>query len=266
MKISLLQCSPPLADPEAGIAQIAAAAERVAEAGAQLLVTPEMAVTGYAIGADAVARLAEPRDGVYHAAISRICTRTGIGICYGYPERGTDGGIYNAAQLVGPDGTSLLDYRKTHLFGDVDRAQFTAGDALSALTGFGGARVALAICYDVEFPELIRAYALAGADLVLAPTANMVPFDSVCTRIVPARSEENGIAIAYVNYVGQEGAFTYCGASCLTAPDGSDLARAGTRDPELITGTFRARRLPEGAHLDDRRPDLYTILAKAPDD
>ena len=126
--------------------------------------------------------------------------------------------------------------------------------------------MALAICYDVEFPELPRALALAGADLVLCPTANMAPFETVAARLVPARGHENGIAIAYANYCGREGEFTYCGLSCICGDDGEDLARAGGDKEELIIAELslddvrRARR--ETTYLADRRPALYQPLVE----
>ncbi|QIE46491.1 carbon-nitrogen hydrolase family protein [Pseudohalocynthiibacter aestuariivivens] len=260
MKIALLQCPPPPADPERGLLQIADAAAYAAKDGATVLVTPEMAVTGYALGPDVVAALAEPADGAYYTAIADICRANKIAIAYGFPERGGDGAVYNSVQLMTADGTALTTYRKTHLYGDVDRMQFTAGATLSEVVSLGGLRIALAICYDIEFPELVRAYALAGADLVITPTANMVPYDSVCTRIVPARAEENGIAIAYANYIGEEGDFIYCGRSCIVDPGGRDLARALPHDPVLIMAELPDRRAHEGAHLADRRPDLYAAL------
>lgn len=260
MKIAMLQCPPPAADPAAGLDRIDRAAREAAALGAALLVTPEMAVTGYAIGVDAVRDLAEPADGAYHKAVADMCRAHDIAIAYGYPEHGQDGAIYNAAQLVDASGQTRIDYRKTHLFGDVDRAQFAPGAALSPVVPLGDLRVALAICYDIEFPELVRAHALAGADLVIAPTANMVPFDSVCTRIVPARAEENGIGMVYANYVGAEADYTYCGTSCIVDAGGRDLARAGATGDALLIGEFTGRRAPEGVHLADRRPDLYAAL------
>ena len=116
------------------------------------------------------------------------------------------------------------------------------------------------ICYDVEFPENARKLALRGADLIVAPTANMVPFDVVDTTIVPARAYENQVYVAYANYCGNENGIEYCGLSCVAAPDGSDAARAG-RDEELIIceldhGLLTASR-QTATYLADRRPQLY---------
>jgi len=263
MRIALIQCAPGAPDMAAGLARLDAAASRAAAAGAALLVTPEMFLTGYAIGAEAVARLAEPADGPAAGEAAAIARRHGIGLLYGYPER-AGGAVYNSVQLLDAEGNRLAGYRKTHLFGTVDRAQFSAGATLSPVVEIGGPggafRVALAICYDIEFPEVARGLALAGAEAILVPTANMVPFDSVATRLVPARAEENTVFVGYANYVGREGGFDYCGLSCVCAPDGTDLARAGAEETLLVADLDRARlgsARSQLTYLRDRRPELY---------
>jgi predicted amidohydrolase len=68
-----------------------------------------------------------------------------------------------------------------------------------------GWKLGLLICYDLEFPENARRLALAGAELILVPTANMVPFDFVADVTVRARAFENQCYVAYANYCGHEG-------------------------------------------------------------
>ncbi|MBK0400342.1 carbon-nitrogen hydrolase family protein [Limibaculum sp. M0105] len=262
MRIAVWQTTPVAADPEAGLARLEEAARAAAGGGARLLVTPEMALTGYAIGAEACARLARPQGGAYHEAVAAIARRHGIAVAFGYPEA-AGGGVRNAAALVSAGGDVLADYAKTHLWGALDREQFVAGDGLSDVVELDGWRVSLAICFDIEFPEVARIAALRGAELVLVPTANMEPYRSVPRRIVPARADENGVYLAYANYVGAEGKQVYCGLSCVCGPDGEDAARAGF-EPELLVATLdrdavTARRaaLP---YLACRRPELYGDL------
>lgn len=262
MRIAVWQTVPVAADPEAGLARLAEAARAAAADGAGLLVTPEMALTGYAIGAEACARLARPRGGEYHERVAAIAREAGLAIAFGYPEA-AGGGVRNAAALVAANGDTLADYAKTHLWGALDRAQFVPGEALSEVVEIEGWRVALAICFDIEFPEVARAAALTGADLILVPTACMEPWRSVPCRMVPTRAEENGVFLAYANYVGAEGAQTYCGHSCICGPGGEDVARAAL-EPALILGTLdrgaivaRRAALP---YLPGRRPDLYRDL------
>lgn len=241
------------------LAHLDRACAKAKTGGADLVIFPEMALTGYNIGAARVRDLAQPRDGAMVRALGDMARRHAIGVLCGFPE--ADGAqVYNAVALVDGTGTLLSVCRKVHLFGDVDRAAFDAGDALCPLVQFGDWSLGLAICYDVEFPELVRAHALAGADAVLVPTANMLPYIGVATRVVPARAEENEIYVAYANRAGREGAFEYCGMSCVTGPDGLDQARAGS-DEEIIFADLSKEHLAQVrnalSHLRDRRTDLY---------
>ncbi|MDV7397713.1 nitrilase-related carbon-nitrogen hydrolase, partial [Arthrospira platensis SPKY1] len=103
-----------------------------------------------------------------------------MAIVYGYPEQRPEGHRpFNAVQMVDADGTPVARYAKTHLFGAMDRAQFSPGAEAPRVFSWRGWRVGLLICYDVEFPETVRVLGLQGADLVLVPTANMREFDEV---------------------------------------------------------------------------------------
>jgi predicted amidohydrolase len=238
------------------------AAARARAGGAELLVAPEMFLTGYAIGPAAAALLAQPLDGVLFERTAHIARQEGIALAFGFPER--DGGnVYNAAFVVGAGGALLAKYRKTHLFGNIDREQFSPGDAAPDLFEIGGFRAGLLICYDAEFPENVRTLALRGADLVIVPTALMQPFDVVARTVVPARAFENQLFVAYANRCGREPPFDYCGLSCVVGPDGADLARAG-RGEDLIFAdldrTLLQKSREMNAYLSDRRPELYAGL------
>jgi 5-aminopentanamidase len=255
VRVGIYQCESRPGEVAANLDRLARAA---GDARVDVLLCPEMFLTGYNIGADAVRRLAEPADGASAQAVAAIARSSGVAILYGYPE--LDGAVFNAVQLVGADGARLANYRKTHLYGELDRSQFSASDAAPPLVELGDWRLGLLICYDVEFPENTRALALAGADLILAPTANMVPYDVVATTIVPARAYESQVYVAYANYCGREGELEYCGLSCIAAPDGTDAARAG-RGEELVVGELDRARLASTTYLADRRPELYQELA-----
>lgn len=194
--------------------------------GAQLLITPEMFLTGYAIGAERAALLAEPSDGPLAQAVATIAMRHGIAIAYGYPEADPEGKPFNAAQVISPDGESLMNYRKTHLFGEMDRAQFSEGKTASQAFTWRGWRLGLLICYDVEFPDAVSALAVQGVDLVLVPTANMREYDEVPMQTVPARARENRLFVAYANACGHEPGLHYGGLSTVCNPKGDLLIRA----------------------------------------
>lgn len=260
MRLALWQTQPVLNDVDQAMAALEEAAAKASGLEADLLITPEMYLTGYAIGAETLRKLAEPEDGPSWVRVGNIAKRHGIALLAGGPRLDPNGAVFNAAQLRDCDGHILGNYDKTHLFGEVDRRQFQAGASLSNITMFKGWSLGFAICYDIEFPEVSRALARDGADLILVPTANMEPFDSVATRLVPARSEENGVYIAYANFCGADQKFTYNGLSCLTGPDGQDVARAGRGD-EMIVGDLSRDDLTEirtsVTYLGDRRTDLY---------
>ncbi|MER5735809.1 MULTISPECIES: carbon-nitrogen hydrolase family protein [unclassified Streptomyces] len=264
VRTALLQSSGRLGDVTANLRILDEAAGRAASAGADVLLAPELFLTGYAIGAD-IARLAEPADGPSARAVAEIAARHGLAVGYGYPERdtGRHGVIYNAAALFGADGAPLAHYRKTHLFGDFELKWFTPGDEPLVQARIGDLTVGLMICYDVEFPENVRAQALAGTDLLLVPTALMHPAEIVPLSVVPVRAFESQMYIAYANRAGAEGDFEFVGLSVLAGPDGTARARAG-RGEDLVLGDVDPEALAasraENPYLRDRRPGLYGSL------
>ncbi|WP_121703027.1 carbon-nitrogen hydrolase family protein [Streptomyces sp. E5N298] len=262
MRTALLQSSGRPGSTAENLKVLDEAAGRAAAAGAALLVTSELFLTGYAIG-DEIDVLAEPADGDAADAVAEITGRHGLAIAYGYPERSGES-VFNSVQLISADGTRLADYRKTHLFGCFERDHFTPGEQPVVQAELNGLTVGLMICYDVEFPENVRAHALAGTDLLLVPTAQMHPFQFVAESVVPVRAFENQMYVAYVNRVGREGEFEFVGLSTLAGPDGIARARAGRAeelvvadvDPALLAASREAN-----PYLEDRRPGLYGSLA-----
>lgn len=255
IRIAGLQTRGTPADTDANVAELGRAAAEARANGADLLVTPEMFVTGYDIG-DRLGVLAA-QDLLTPA--QDIARATGIAIVLGGPER-ADGHVYNAAYFIGPTGDVGGTYRKCHLFGDLDRALFAAGDAPYAMVEFRGVRIAMMICYDVEFPETVRAAALAGAHLVAVPTAQMTPYSFAAEQLVRVRAWENQVYVAYVNHDGDEGSLTYVGRSSIVDPDATVLDSIehgdgliyATVDPAVV-----AARQQDNPYLADRRPELY---------
>ncbi|WP_077797792.1 carbon-nitrogen hydrolase family protein [Streptomyces sp. JHA26] len=261
MRTALLQSSGRPGSTAENLQVLDEAAGRAAAAGAGLLVTSELFLTGYAIGDD-IGRLAEPADGEAADAIARTATRHGIAVAYGYPER-AGGSVFNSVQLISADGTRLANYRKTHLFGRFEQEHFVPGDRPLVQARLNGLTVGLMICYDVEFPENVRTHALAGTDLLLVPTAQMHPFQFVAESVVPVRAFENQMYVAYVNRVGREGEFEFVGLSVLAGPDGIARTRAG-RAEELVVAdadpAFLVASREANPYLEDRRPGLYGSL------
>lgn len=258
LRVAVWQCASLPGDVAGNLARLEAACERAAAEGAHVLVTPEMFVTGYDIGAERTRALAEPADGPIAAAVAEITRRTGVAVAYGYPELLLDGAVANAAQLI--DGGRVVGaHRKAHLFGGLDTERFAPATERPAAFEFRGRRIGMLICYDVEFPEAVRSLALDGAEAVLVPTANMVPYEIVSTVLVRARAYENGVALAYANYCGTEsfeggGEQVYAGLSTVCGADGSVRALAAAEGEELLIADLTGDPQP---YLRDRRGDLF---------
>jgi len=258
LRVALFQGPAGADDVVTNIAAIGAAAQSAAAAGAVVLVTPEMSATGYNIG-ELSAERAESPDGPLHAAIASVAVKHAMAIIYGYPERSPDGN-YNTAVVIGPDGTTLATHHKVHLYADLDRSLFIRGDTLVTQFELGGLQCGLAICYDIEFPELGRAHADAGTEVLFVPTALMQPFEVVSRVVVPTRAYENQLFVVYVNRCDVEGELDYCGLSCAAGPDGADLVRGGPGEELLLVDIDPAALATErtiNTNLADRRNDLY---------
>lgn len=244
----------------------AQAGEAAAE-GTDLLIFPEMFLTGYNIGPERTRELAQPADGEAAARAGAIARDNDISLLFGFPEL-ADGRVYNSAILVDRKGELRLVYRKTHLFSDIDRSAFSAGDAPCDIIELDGLKMGILICYDVEFGENMRALALAGADFVAVPTALMRPYRFIPEKMVPTRAFENQVFVAYANRCDVEGELDYYGLSCIVAPNGDDLARAGAGE-ERITARFDFKAQEESrrynTYFTDRRPELYQALTAVKD-
>jgi predicted amidohydrolase len=233
MKIAALQMQAVAGDADANITRIASAAKEAAAQGAKLLIAPELAVTGYGAG-EAFPRLAAPAEGELVEQLSAIARDNGLAVIAGFAE--TKGEVtYNSALFTDGIGTNAV-YRKSHLYGDYERRWFRPEAPSSVLVKLGGLNLGMLICYDVEFPENVRRLALAGADLVVVPTA--LPKGTsgtfIADRMIQVRAFENQVFVAYINHCGTDEHFTYAGLSRIAAPNGSLLAEAPAEGEALI--------------------------------
>lgn len=262
MRIAIYQTKGHSGEPAANLDLAETVAAAAGKAGIDLLVFPELFLTGYNIG-EATGALAQAADGPAARRMAAIARRQGVAMIYGYPERDGDA-LYNSALLVDARGECPLNYRKTHLFGERERAIFRAGEEACALADVAGRRVGVLICYDVEFPECARLLALSGAELIVVPTALMEPYDDLPIRLVPARAYENQVFVAYANRCGREGDLVYVGNSLIAAPDGTIAARTGQAEGLVVAEVdwdAYAHSRAQNTYLADRRPRLYGALA-----
>ena len=238
-----------------------------AAAGAQLLIFPELFLSGYQVPGDEMKRLAEEREGPSFLELSQTARESTIAVLYGYPEVDHSSGApvyYNSAQLIDRDGTSLVNYRKTHLWISPVQPQyeavFTAGSKLEDPVTCCGLNIGVLICMDLFFSEPLRCLALAGANFIAVPTANSLQYNRRRSNfIVPTRALDNGAYVALVNHVG--GGLDGCTQFC--DPEGTVVVYAGSDSEEaLLLGNVSLPVVCRVNYLARRRPELYTAIVK----
>lgn len=244
MRLGLYQTPSPAGDISAGISVLRKALKGAKAAGCDLLVMPELFLPGYGAALGGIAP-----DGLLDTVRGVVATH-GVALAIGLPDEGSNGAFF-----LGPDGEVLARYAKIQLFGPKEAAAFTPGEAYCVFD-FKGVRFGLLVCYDVEFPEHVRALKRLGAEVILVPTANMMPFVNVHTLAVPARAMENAVTIVYANYCGPEGDLTYTGLSGIFGPDGYLLAGKGQGEGLCVADMpsgWREHDMPLSTQLADLR-------------
>ena len=227
MRLALYQGPSPAGDLAAAFEAVESTLSAAAAMKADIALFPEVFLPGYNVPQPE----AQPLDGDWVRRLGTAAGAAGVALVIGLAEA-ADGVVYNSAVVLGQDGGLLASFRKLQLFGEREKGLYRPGDAYVVFP-FRNHRIGLLICYDVEFPEHVRAIARQGADLVLVPTANMQPFDNVNRIAIPARAMENGVTLAYCNYCGVEGELSYVGRSVIAGPDGEPIALAG-QEPALL--------------------------------
>lgn len=225
----------------------------VAARGADILLLPELFASGYYIG-NKVSERAETATGPTARAIAAMAKKYGVAIHYGFPELDGDN-LYNSAQCFGPDGQRLGGHRKCVIPPGFEGDHFQPGTGFIPFA-FKGVTFGTLICYDAEFAEAARAVALLGAEVILVPTALGAKWEWVARTMIPTRAFENGVFLAYANSAGVENGMKYLGQSFIAAPDGVELARAGSA-PEIIHAQLDLDRVSSAQarlpYLKDRR-------------
>lgn len=267
--VAVCQMAPRIGDLAGNRTRIIDEVRAAAGAGADIVLLPELATSGYEFTDPAEAgALAEPADGPTTEALRRLAAEVNVTAVLGLPERGPDGDLFNTAVVV--DRTGLRGtYRKAHLWAR-ESESFRAGGGPPLVVDMAWGRLGVLVCYDLEFPEWVRQTAVAGADLVCAPTnwpdhgrpSGERPIDVIN---VLAAAATNRIFIAACDRVGEERGTRWVGGSVIAGPDGYPLALADLTDTEqrLLTrcDLAQARDKTIGGTNDrfkDRRVDLYT--------
>jgi len=205
---------------------------------AELVVVPETVTTGFApgLGSEDLWDLVAPIPGPLTAAAQATAADLGIHLVWPTYEAGPGRGtVYNSAAVIAPTGVVLGVYRKTHLF-PAEQAWVTPGDDV-LVVGTDLGRVGSVICFDGDFPELVRIEAGLGAEVVVRPSAFLRAADiwELTTR---ARAYDNHVYVVAPNAVGIDaGGHVYFGNSLIVGPTGEVLAR-GTSQPGWVSATI----------------------------
>lgn len=270
IRVAAVQMDIALGENEKNRARVLAKLDEAARHGATLVVFPECALSGYCFqNLEEALPFAETSDSVA-AMFARRCHELGVTGVLGFLER-ADTTCHNSA-LVATPGNSWFVYRKTHLptLG-IDRF-VTPGERLSVMrVPFGS--LGVLICYDVRFPEAVRALGLLGADVVTLPTNWPQGAESSPDFITRARAWENRVFLVAANRVGVERGRPFIGRSQIIAPSGEILIEAPAHDEvtlyaDLELNQARQKRIvyePGEWELDitnDRRPELYSVLTQ----
>ncbi|MGH2670343.1 MAG: carbon-nitrogen hydrolase family protein, partial [bacterium] len=252
--IAAVQMDVELENREATLAKVASWTDEAAAKHADVVLFPELVLSaGYSLG-DKIYDLAERVPGPSTEALGRKAREHNIYIIAGIAERDNTGTVYNTAVIIGRNGEVAGSYRKTHLF-PATESVFAPGTQLSVFDlDFG--RVAVPICYDLEFPEPGRVLCLKGAEILLSMAAHWIGTGSVgtpgnfITTIYAARALENRVPVVLSNRTGFDPGLqdNFIGLSRIVDADGMTIAAVPDDREGMITATLdlneqRKRRL-----------------------
>lgn len=273
-----------LADPDQLRAQLREGVRAAAAAGARLVCLAELTLSPYfAVNPRGPAGSGvEPEDlesGPTRAFAAELAAETGAYVHASLFERSPhdDGRGYNTAIVVTPDGQLVSRTRKLHIPRTAGYHEDTyfhpgpAGPEAFTVLPIDGASFGFPTCWDQWFPELARAYALGGADIVVYPTAigsepDHPGFDTepLWERVITANGIANGMFMVAVNRVGEEPPLTFYGSSFVSDPYGRILVQAPRDAPAVIVADLdldqRRDWLELFPLLQTRRPDAYQPL------
>lgn len=257
LNISLAQMHIALGDVRKNVNIMQDLTREAARRGSHLVVFPELWSTGYAL--DQSKELASPLNSGEFAQVTTIAQQNKISIVGSMLEkRGLE--VANSAPFMAPNGRVMGVYRKLHLFRLMDEDQWLQPGASSLAIDLPWGRTALAICYDLRFPELFRMYAVDGAIMMIIPAEWPLERIDHWRALLQARAIENQCYIVATNAVSETGGTVFGGHSMIVDPWGHIIIEGGT-DPMLLTAEIELdvvnevrQRIPI---FDDRRTDVY---------
>ncbi len=254
--------------------------EEAAERGAQIICLQELYRTRYFPQQENVdvAPLAETIPGPSTTAFAELAKKHKVVIIAPLFEKSADGKFYNTAAIIDADGKVAGTYRKVHIPYDpyfYEKDYFAPGEQEYQVYKTAFAKIGVLICYDQWFPEPARINTLAGAEIIFYPTAIGYikghtsadgDWHDAWRTVQRAHAIANGIHVAAVNRVGEEGWLEFWGGSFVCDSFGSVLAEASTDKEEVVITQVNLgmnQQIQEGwGFLRNRRPDTYKPLVE----
>jgi len=255
------------------------------ERGVQLLSFPELYVPGYTLSPKEARKIAESADGTSITRACRIAGELKMAMLVPYAEKAkVDGEIkyYDSIAVINEKGKLVTSYKKTHLYGQQEREDWSFGSAPPPVFKVFDFPVGILNCYENEFPELSRMLALNGAKLIVGPTAadcyytlpngnrSAVPYPDISTLVLPAFAYTNNVFYAYSNRAGYEkrdsNHWHYRGNSIIIGPHGDIIVQANHQQDTLLIADcipgYYGMTHPAVNHsyLKDRRPRMYVPI------
>ena len=294
MLIASVQTDIRIAETSANVDTVIQTLHTLGEQGIDLAVFPECMLSGYAFESrDEARQAALTEDSHEIQQIANASRESGVALTVGLlltDDRGDS--LFNAAFLIDGnlnDGKQSTDksspsnaitgrYHKVHLphlgvdqF--VDRGKIPYQAWPLRLKNGETAQIGMGICYDISFPEPMRALGLAGADIIALGTNWPVAAFRTAEIVPPARSMENHLFFVAANRIGVERGFEFCGLSSICGPDGVELARAEGNQSTILTAEVdlaeaRNKRIERttGKHVidrfADRQPEFYHSITQ----
>jgi omega-amidase len=287
VKTSLVQFASDWLQTERNTGRLKAFAEAEASAGQELIVFPELVNTGYitpfeveepcgfpgktyAEFAAAYMRAAETVPGPTTEALCEVTRKYGVHVVVGLAQKHPviPYTLYNSAVLIGPGGIVGV-HHKVHLPLN-EKQYFYPGNTIETFRTELGV-IGMQVCYDGRFPEITRALALKGAEIVCSPWCVPAVFtvpdaeNSLKYRTY-TRAQENGVYFLSCNRTGIEGKTVMLGRSVVSAPDGLTIAQSLTSDEEVLRAELTEERLlryrSKLSIFRDRRPELYGEICR----
>ena len=260
LNISLAQMNIILGDVKRNYNNMVKISTEAARRGSHLVVFPELWSTGYAL--DQGKELASVLNSGLFAEVSTVAAQNKISIVGSMLEkRGQE--VANSSAFFAPNGRMLGIYRKIHLFRLFEEDQYLQKGSSPLQIDLPWGKTALAICYDLRFPELFRRYAVEGAVMIIVSAEWPLARIDHWRALLIARAIENQYYVVATNSAGQTGDTVFGGHSMVIDPWGNILIEGG-EDPNLLTVDIEMDLVAEVRNtvpvLEDRRPEIYESI------